>query len=181
MARSILTLLMALLLFCLPWRTDSAEAVPSYHVKAAFIYNFIKFIEWPTTAFKDSRTPYIVGVLGKDPFGSDLKNTMSDKTINGRPILVRSVTDPEIGKCHALFISSSERRRLKSILDQAKGAPVLTIGETEEFAQMGGIINFVIEDNKVRFQINIEAAKRADLKIHSTLLNLAKVIRERAS
>lgn len=181
MRKPFLTILVYLLLVSFTPETNGAEPVPSYSVKAAFIYNFIKFVEWPTTGFKDAQSPYVVGVIGKDPFGPDLKNAMANKTVNGRPIVVIPVSDEETRNCHALFVSNSEKRRLKAILDRVTGSPILTIGETEEFAQIGGIINFVLEDNKVRFQINIEAAKRADLKIHSTLLNLAKVIRERTS
>ncbi len=178
MSRSVLKIFICLLLVSLNWKTAAADAISPYQVKAAFIYNFIKFVEWPTTTFNDSKSPYVVGVLGKDPFGLELDYAMKNKTVNGRPIVVRRITDEKMNQCHLLFISSSEKRRLKSIFEQLKDKPILTLGETEEFAQTGGMINFVIEENKVRFQINIEAAKRADLKIHSTLLNLARVVRK---
>jgi hypothetical protein len=158
----------------------SGETLSPYQVKAAFIYNFLKFVEWPPQSFPTTDTPYVVGVLGKDPFGSVLDDTMRDKTVNGRKIHVIRVTEQNMHQCHLLFVSSSERRRYKEIFSRLKSAPVLLVGETDDFAESGGAIGFFIEQNKVRFEINPEAAKRSNLHIHSTLLNLARIVRTRS-
>ena len=145
-----------------------------YQVKAAFLYNFMKFVDWPQNKTSNN-APYVVGVLGKDPFGSVLDDTMRGKTVNGHPVIVRRVDERSAPECHVLFISGSERRRFKQICKQLQTSPVLTVGETEGFSEAGGIVTFIVEQNKVRFRINIESARKAGLKIHSTLLNLAKV------
>ena len=151
-----------------------------YQIKAAFLYNFAKFIEWPAEAFTESCAPLIVGVIGNDPFGSALDQTMSGKTINGRPLIIKRLKwGQNLRTCQILFISSSERKRLAQLFESLKGATVLTVSETEQFCQQGGIINFLIEDNKVRFEINATAATGAQLKISSKLLALAKTVRGR--
>jgi hypothetical protein len=172
-------LLVWFVLLGLPWAGRGAEAVPPYQLKAAFLYNFIKFVEWPPKAFQGTQSPYVIGVVGKDPFGPVLDETFRGKTVNGRPLAVRRmVSDENISECHVLFISSSERRRLRQILDKIGTAPVLTVADMEDFSGDGGMIEFVTEGAKIRFHINLEASRNAGLKIHSTLLNLAKIVRK---
>jgi len=148
-----------------------------YRVKAAFLWNFAKFIQWPTNAFANEAAPFVIGVLGEDPFGDDLVKTVRDKQINTHPITVktfRTVSDAK--ECHLLFISTSETNRLADIFKSLSGSPILTVGdvgETGKFTEAGGMINFVFEGNKIRFQINDDAAKAANLKISSKLLSLA--------
>jgi hypothetical protein len=154
-----------------------AEPVSPYQLKAAFLYNFIKFVEWPQTP-TSPREPYVVAVLGKDPFGPNLDELFRGKTVNGRPVVIKRLVSGEpIAGCHVVFISSSERRRLAQILQQARATSALTVADMEGFAESGGIVEFVTEGNKIRFEINIEVARASGLKIHSTLLNLAKIVR----
>jgi len=155
-----------------------SEGRPSeYDIKAAFLYNFLKYVEFPAHAFPAGSSTLTIGVLGKDPFGASL-DTLNKKTVQGRTLAIRRLTDlKDIGDVHVLFISSSEKARLKSILDTVKTTPILTVGETGGFAKSGGIINFTIENNNVRFEVNPDAAERAKLKISSQLLKLAKVVK----
>jgi YfiR/HmsC-like len=139
-----------------------------YQVKAAFIYNFAKFIAWP-----DAPGPLVIGVVGEDPFGEVLDNAVRGKTAAGRPIKVRRLGDnDEPNTCNIVFISTSEKRRVAELLRRA-GDGVLTVGELPQFSEDGGIVRFFLDNNRVRFQINARAADRAGLKIHSQLLSLA--------
>ncbi len=151
------------------------EAQPSeYQIKAAFIFNFAKFVEWPATAFAEATSPLCIGVIGENPFGTDLERFVRDKRINDHPLTMRECrTLEEAKKCHIVFISSSEKKRLQEILKALQGANVLTVSETEGFTENGGIVNFVSEGKKIRFQINDGSAKSAGLKISSKLLSLA--------
>jgi hypothetical protein len=144
-------------------------------VKAAFIYNFAKFIEWPADAFTDKSSPLVIGVLAENnSFAADLQQTVQGKTANNRPLIIKEFRSvAEATNCHILFISASVKKPTSEILSGVRGTNVLTVGETERFTENGGMINFVLEDNKVRFQINDETAKKAGLKISSKLLSLA--------
>jgi hypothetical protein len=145
-----------------------------YRVKAAFLWNFAKFIEWPTNAFTNAAAPFVIGVLGDNPFGEDLEQTVRDKQINTHPITVKAFrAASEANQCHMLFVSASETNRLAEIFKSLRGSPILTVGDTGQFIETGGMINFIFEGNKIRFQINDDAAKAADLKISSKLLSLA--------
>lgn len=154
-------------------RAQPAQAA-EYDVKTAFIFNFAKFVEWPAVSFAEKTTPMCIGVLGENPFGAGLERFVRDKTINDRPMTTRECkTLEEAKKCHILFISSSEKKRLPEILKALQGANVLTIGETDGFTEAGGMVNFVWEEKKIRFQINDVSAKAAGLKISAKLLTLA--------
>jgi hypothetical protein len=168
------TLCLCLSLFLLT-TSRAQETQPSeYQLKSAFLFNFAKFVEWPPEAFSSSTAPLVFGVLGENPFGEHLENTVRNKTINGRKIVVKTVTSPDEAKtCHILFISTSERRRLREILEALRSSSVLTVGEMDRFIEAGGMINFVLENNKIRFQISDQAARNARLKISSKLLSLA--------
>ncbi len=158
-----------------------AQAPTEYQVKAVFLFNFAKYIEWPATTTK-SQEPIAIGVLGEDPFGDLLEKAIVGKTVNGRRLIILRITQVhEARDCQILFISSSERQRLRHLLDTLKGSSVLTVGDTEGFAQLGGMINFTLEENRVRFEINQDAAEKAGLKISSRLLSLAKIIRSAVS
>ena len=146
-----------------------------YQLKAAFIFNFAKFVEWPRQAFADPKSPLFIGVLGENPFGGDLEQAVHGKTLNQRPIMVKTCRTMDEGKkCHILFVSSSEKARLGEILKDLSGTNVLTVGETDNFIQSGGIISFFWEGNKIRFEISGEAAKKAGLKVDSKLLGLGR-------
>lgn len=152
-----------------------AQTGNEYQVKAAFLYNFAKFVDWPAEAFAGSNGKFVIGVIGDDPFGGSLDQAIKGKAINGRPLAVRRLKwNQDLRSCHVIFISSSERQRLKQIIDSLRGASVLTVGDMGQFNQQGGIINFILEANKVRFEINSRGADQARLKISSKLLSLAK-------
>ena len=156
--------------FCCAEKAQSAAA--EYQVKAAFLFNFAKFVEWPPNAFADANTPFVIGVLGQDPFGSYLDETVRGEQVNGRQLTVqryRSVAD--IQKCHVLFISRSESERLDQIVADLKYRKILIVTDAEGGA--GGVmIRFINEGNKIRFKIDVRAAKAANLTISSKLLRL---------
>lgn len=163
------------LIFVLGFRCLAQNTPPSeYQIKAAFLYNFAKFVEWPAKAFAEPTSPLVIGVLGKNVFDGDLDRAIHGKTINGHPLEFKefhSVADAT--NCQILFISSSEKNHFQKILDGLHGVSVLTVSETDHFIEDGGMINLVIVEKKVRFQINNEAAKQAGLTISSKLLTLA--------
>jgi hypothetical protein len=161
----VLSAVVALLTLMPAQSPDAGE----YQVKAAFLYNFAKFVEWPPDSFSDGSAPLRICVLGQDPFGQELRDITSKKTVNGRE-LART--------CHILFIASSEKAHLNRILESLRGADLLTVGDTKGFVQRGGVINFVLEDNRVLFEVNRKAADQARLKISSKLLNVAKLVIE---
>ena len=150
---------------------------PEYEIKAAFLYNFATFVEWPSSAFAGEESPFVVGVVGKDPFGPGLEEVFQGKTVGKRQIVVRrSAEEGDLPVCHLLFICKSERERAPKILEYLKGVPTLKVADFPGFAASGGCINFFIEGKKVRFEINPESAKRANLRVSSKLLRLARVV-----
>ena len=161
--------------------SDSSE----YLIKAGFIYNFAKLVEWPTASFAQPDSPIVIGILGEDPFGATLDRIVADKKINGRGFAVKRVKwsrdFKDLRDCNILFVSSSEKEHIESVIDAMKSLPILTIGDAPGFAKRGGIINFMLEDNKVRFEVNVEAAKHADLTISSRLLTLARIVQQAAA
>jgi hypothetical protein len=145
-----------------------------YQIKAAFLYNFAKFVQWPPQAFAGPGSPMIIGVLGDNVFGDNLERTIRNKTIDQHPFEFREYHSvKEATNCQILFISPSEKKRLPKILNGLRGTSVLTVSETDHFIEAGGMINFDIEDNEVHFQINNTAAKKSGLIISSKLLSLA--------
>lgn len=154
-----------------------SPTVSEYQVKAAFLYNFAKFIEWPPSSFSDASAPLRICVFGQDPFGHELRDITNEKTINGRKLQVDQVVDLQLARtCHILFIASSEKAQLTRIFESLRGTDVLTVGDTKGFVQQGGMINFVPENNRVQFEVNRKAAGQAGLKISSKLLNVAKLV-----
>lgn len=156
----------------------SAHEFSEYQVKAAFLYNFTKFVDWPPQPADNHGTPFAMCVVGEDPFHGVLENIVEGKSVNGQVLAVRHIKKVEDAQgCRIAFISSSEKDRLRPILNALRGAGVLTVGDTKGFAEMGGVINFTLVDNRVHFEINLEAAKVQGLKISSRLLRLAQVVR----
>lgn len=153
---------------------NAHEAVPNEHkVKTAFLYNFAKFIEWPA----DTGTLNIC-ILGEDHFGRDIDD-IEEKAAAGKVLSIRRIKAvQDIKQCHMLFISSSENERLASILAVAHGLNILTVSDTDGYAERGVIINFYEEQNKIRFEINKDAAERSGLKISSKLFSLARIVQE---
>jgi hypothetical protein len=161
-------------------QTGDAPDSSEYLIKAGFIYNFAKFVEWPSAAFPQADSPIVIGVLGTDPFGSVLDRLVQDKKIGQRGFVVRRYKwgkdMKDLRDCQILFISASEKAHTDEVVQFVKWLPILTIGETPGFAERGGVIRFTLEDNRVRFEVNVDAAHQADLNISSRLLTLAKII-----
>jgi hypothetical protein len=148
-----------------------------YHVKAVYLYNFGKFIQWPDTVAKDASFP--ICVLGQDPFGVVLDATVTGEKIDRRPLLVRRISNVrEAAGCRILFISESEATRLKEILASVDKFSAVTVSDIPDFAAAGGMIQFVTRDNKVRFEVNLTAAQKAGLTFSSQLLKVATEIRK---
>jgi hypothetical protein len=156
-----------------------AQSAGEYQIKAAFLYNFAKFVEWPSSSFSDASAPLRICVFGQDPFGQELRDIANEKTVNGRKLLVNQVADLQTAKaCHILFIASSEKAQLKQVLESLRGTRALTVSDTKGFVEQGGMINFVLENERVRFEVNQKAAEQAGLKVSSKLLNVAKSVIE---
>lgn len=162
---------------CLTKEACAEDRKPTeYDVKAAYIYNFAKFVEWPRGKSPEPTGTITVCVVGSDPFGPALA-AIEGKTVEGKKVRIRR--DPaaqSVKGCEVLFISGPEEERLNSVLEAVKGLSVLTIGDTKGFAQKGVMINFYMENKNVRFEINQKAAERAGLKISSNLLKIAKIV-----
>lgn len=150
-----------------------------YQIKSAFLYNFAKYVQWPAGDPTDSETSFNICILGRDPFGTYFDTILKDKTMNGLPISVKRLSrvQDSLG-CKILFISSSEENNLLADLAALDGKSVLTVGEMARFAERGGMIQFVVEQSRVRFEINLSSADRARLTISSQLLKLATGVRE---
>ena len=149
----------------------------AYQVKATFIYNFTQFVEWPAPAFAHATAPIEIGIFGKDPFGSVIDRILRDVHVQGRPIVVRRATQlTDLQSCQVIFISRSESKFLPHVLREFENRPVLTISDIDQFARIGGMIGFITKENKIRFQINLKATRKAELKISSRVLRLAEII-----
>lgn len=152
-------------------------AAPEYKIKAAFLYNFAKLTEWPTNVLAGSNAPVVIGVLGKDPFGPFLTETVRGKNIDGRKVrIVRFEHLDDVEGCQLLFVSASESGRLQSIFSRLSDQPVLTVGDTGQFARKGGMIGLWKQADEIRFDVNLEAVERAGLKLSSKLLRLAEIV-----
>lgn len=151
-------------------------AASEYGVKAAFLYNFTKFVEWPEKKLGDDRSPIVIGVLGTDPFEGELRDAVKGRKVKGRDIEVFHFADGEAAKgAHMLFVSADASAKA---LRGALGAyGVLTVGESAAFTRGGGIITFRMRDDRLAFEINTAAAERAGLKISAQVLKLATVVR----
>jgi hypothetical protein len=159
--------------------TSSAQslATSEYEIKAAFLFNFAKFVEWPSGALMDTEGSFVIGILGKDPFNTELEQTIGDKTIRGAAIQIerfRSIDN--LRPCHILFISESEKMNLPNILVKIGDQSILTVSDMPDFARRGGMIHLYTENNKVRFIIHTQAAEKAGLKLSAKLLTLAKIL-----
>jgi hypothetical protein len=153
------------------------DALSEYQVKAAYLFNFLKFVEYPSESFADPLAPIGIGVVGDDPFGNALPQVVTGKTVQGRDLVIRSYRAGEdLRGAHILFISASEKKRLPVILSSLRGSSVITVADMGGFLEAGGMIQFLNENDRVRFAINVDATSRAKLKLSSKLLSLAKVV-----
>jgi hypothetical protein len=159
-----------------PLRAQS-KAAGEYEVKAAFLYNFARYVEWPPAKLPAAGEAFVVTVLGEDPFGGALDAAIRDRTIQDRPLAVRRVARIEdVGPSQILFISRSEADDLPRILQRLAAAPILTVGESAQFAERGGMIRFRREGERIGFDINVGSTERAGLRVSSQLLKLARII-----
>jgi len=176
-----LWLLAILLSVVAPWIAHSEPPGPpsaEYQVKAVFLFNFAQFVQWPTKAFADEKTPFVIGLLGTDPFGAYLDRLTAGEKIGSRSFVVeryRSFEDIPT-RCQILFISRSETGQLDQILHRLKGRSVLTVSDAEDFNRSGGMIRFVTENGKIRLRVNVMEAKESGLTISSKLLRPATIV-----
>jgi hypothetical protein len=147
-----------------------------YRVKAAVVYNIARFVEWPSSAFAGQDAPVVVCVIGADPFGDVLEETLRGRTVLGRPVSVKRLTDAADG-CHVAFIAYSEQKRVDDLIDRLGGTPSLTVSDIERFTDRGGIVGLATDGDRVRFDVNVSAAERASLTISARVLALASIVR----
>lgn len=170
------SLILALLLV-FPGRLPASSTAEEYSIKAAFLFHFAQFVEWPEASFKDANSPLTYCTIGDDPFHGSLDAALSGKSLETRAFRVLHFKQPqEIKGCQVLFLGTDQKKMNAAVLTSLQRSAVLTVGETEHFVQEGGMIGFVMEENKIRFEINLEAAQKANLKISSRLLALAKSV-----
>jgi hypothetical protein len=168
----------SLVLFTVLLLAPSHAATPSeYQVKAVFLYNFSRFVEWPESAFADPKSPFVVGVFGFDPFGADLDEAVRGESVRGHPLVVRRLRKTaEAADCQILFIHHSERDRLPEVLAAVDKRSTLTVSDLENGAKLGVMIRFVTQSGRIRMRINPEAARAAQLTISSNLLRSAEIV-----
>jgi hypothetical protein len=160
-------------------RAQSREGT-EYEVKAAFLYNFSKFVEWPPDAFQSEKAPITLCVFLHDPFGSALDDVIRGKSSNNRQFVARRVSElRDLKTCQLVFVGDRENKRVPEVLNSLKGSSALVVGESQGFADRGGGIQFYMEDNKVRFSANVDALQRARLTVSSKLLALARIVHDK--
>ncbi len=169
--------LTVLTFLCAALSPAEAQDSKEYQLKAAFLFNFAQFVKWPVEAFASADAPFKIGILGDDPFGSALEDTIQGETIDSHKLrIVRGRNFGDLKDCQLIFISKSEEGRLPNILAELDSKPILTVSDISSFAQNGGTIDFYLKAGKVRFEINPDAAQKRKLKISSQLLTLGKIV-----
>jgi YfiR/HmsC-like len=177
----ITALTLALALLAVPCLQAQASRPTDYDVKAAYLYNFGRFVEWPTSVTAKSDA-FNVCILGQDPFGPALDATLANETIGGKSVTAKRISTPqEASGCHILFMSSTEDIRLKKIIEALDKEAVLTVSDMPKFSQRGGMIQFVLEGKRVRFEVNLGAVQHAGLTLSSELLKVATEVRRNPS
>jgi hypothetical protein len=163
-----------------PRALSQKEEGAEYTVKLAFLYNFTKFVEWPPDSYRDAGAPLMICIVGHDPFSQELEGELRTRTVGGHPVEVKTLRpNDKLSACQIVFVPVTEKNQADRIVRGLKGSRTLTVGETEGFAVLGGIINLTVEGNKVHFEINQVAAERAGLKISSRLLSIARIVKEK--
>jgi hypothetical protein len=166
------TLLVFGIFFSSAQTTDDRE----YKIKAAFLFNFTQFVEWPVNALPETKAPLVIGILGESPISTYLEEIISREQVNGHPLVVQQYKNvEEIKTCHILFISLADTNKLEQAITSLKGRSILTVSDRNNFIKQGGMIGFIRKDNKIEIQINPETAKEANLIISSKLLRVAEV------
>jgi hypothetical protein len=169
------TVFLVVLLLALNILPAKAQVSREYQIKAVFLYNFAQFTQWPDSAFSGEKSPLIIGIVGADPFGPALTETVHDESIQGHPVVIEHYAHAaDIKTCHILFISQPEIRHCDEILKAVKGKPVLTVADADGAASAAVIIRFAVENNKVHFRVNSGAARAANIDLSSKLLRVAE-------
>lgn len=177
--RGLLALLASLVIYAL--LPAHAQVSREYQLKSVFLLNFAQFTEWPTNTFTNSQAPIIIGVIGTDPFGKILDDTVRNETVNGRPLEIQRYQRlEETTNCHVLFIPRSEYRQLDRIVTRTRGKPILTVSDIEGSAFRGVMIRLLTENNKIRIRVNTDSVAEAHLTISSKLLRVAEVVPRRS-
>jgi hypothetical protein len=170
-------MLVASMFVICPPRCKAQSPVDEYRLKAAFLFHFAQFVEWPTEALGNISDPFVLCTVGDDPFHGDLEETIRGKTIDERVVRIRHLSQiQEPQGCDVLFIDKDDSRSISQRMLALRKTPILTVGESDDFLQQGGMIRVFVEDHKIRFEINREAAETANLKVSSRLLLLAKTV-----
>lgn len=153
-----------------------AEGAKEYAIKAAYLYNFAKFVEWPANRFADAKSPIVIGIVGRNVFGDELEDAVRGRKVNGRDVVVIEISsEKEMRTAHLLFVAGGDEKSFTP----AVGTGILTVGESPEFAELGGMVTFVPQGDKIRFTINLDAAERAGLKLSAQLLKLASAVQRK--
>jgi hypothetical protein len=154
-------------------------ALPEHQIKTLFLFNFTKYVDWPGGSFAGTNDCYTIGIAGSDDIYRDLLELTKTKTVNGRKIAIKRIDQAEDArKCHIVYLGRSSEKQSATILTLVKLAPVLTVGEHENFLAQGGMVHFVREENKLKLEINLDVSQEAHLTISARLLQIAKVIRK---
>jgi YfiR/HmsC-like len=151
------------------------QSPAGYHTKAAYLLNFLKFVGWPEDAYADPMGQWVIGIVGDDPFGDDLGRMTIGQIVEGRTLVNRRfLPGSDYRECHILFISASEKKHLRTILNNLRGTSILTVSDMDHFLESGGMVQFTMEDNHVELAINVAATSQARLKVSSKLLTFAR-------
>ncbi|WP_276374551.1 YfiR family protein [Chryseolinea sp. H1M3-3] len=152
-------------------------AAAEHEVKAVYLFNFAQFVVWPSDVFESPASPIVIGILGKDPFGSYIEETVKDEIINGHSLVIqRYGSAKEIKNCHILFIHASLTPRLDNILNELKGKDILTVSDAKDFTKQGGMVRFINERSKIKLEINLNTVKTTGITISSKLLRLSEIV-----
>jgi hypothetical protein len=167
-----------LLLLVQAWSGNTQQGQYSeYQVKGAFLVKFAMFVDWPTRSFPDAGTPITIGILGEDPFGDEFETALKSEIANGRHFELKRFRNlQELTDCHMIFVSAPESQRLAEILSATRDKAVLIVGDRDRFAHEGGMVNFIKEGGKVRFEVNAAAIEARGLRISAKLLQVSRPV-----
>ena len=163
---------------CFPLFQSQTTPLPEYKIKAVFLFNFTQFVEWPANTFNEKDDPFVIGILGKAPFGNYIDNAVTDEKMGNHPITIARYNNvSEVNNCQMLFINVKDEESLQEILSSLSNRSILTVSDAHGFVQAGGVIGFITVHNKIKVKVNLSAAKTANLNISSKLLSVAEIIK----
>jgi hypothetical protein len=169
--------LLAALLFAGDAPATAAPAAREYELKAVFLFNFTQFVDWPSDSFAGPQSPLVICVLGDDPYGGFLDDTVRGETVGGHPLAVERYRHVEdVARCHVLFISASEAMQMTDIVQRLRGRSILTVSNAADSDTRGSVVRFATESNRIKLRIDMQAARAAHLEISSKLLRAAEIV-----